>query len=125
MATSLPRISRIWSMDRVVSSRPFRRMLPVTMWPDGGSRRMIDMPVMDFPHPDSPTRPTVSPGSMVRETPSTACTVECRIRMCVRRSSTSSRLTTWVSESTRDVAFGSRGLRDSTCACLERGHSAQ
>ena len=31
-------------------------------------------PVVDFPQPDSPTRPSVSPSEMVKETPDTACT---------------------------------------------------
>ena len=31
-------------------------------------------PSVDLPHPDSPTRPTTSPGAIARSTPSTACT---------------------------------------------------
>ena len=31
-------------------------------------------PVVDFPQPDSPTSPRVSPAAMVNETPDTACT---------------------------------------------------
>ena len=33
-----------------------------------------DRPVVDLPHPDSPTRPSVSPAAMVKETPHTAWT---------------------------------------------------
>src|SRR5262249_8580274 len=43
--------------------------------PEVGSinRRMV-RPVVDLPHPDSPTSPSVSPGCMVNEMSSTACT---------------------------------------------------
>jgi hypothetical protein len=34
--------------------------------------RMIESEVTDFPHPDSPTMPTVSRGMTSNETPSTA-----------------------------------------------------
>ncbi len=47
----------------------------------GGSRRIIDDAVIDLPQPDSPTRPTVSPGSMLRLMPSTAFTT--RVRSCI------------------------------------------
>ena len=30
------------------------------------------LPMVDLPEPDSPTRPTVSPGAMLKLTPSTA-----------------------------------------------------
>src|SRR5260221_2888331 len=45
------------------------------------SRRIRVRPSVDFPQPDSPTRPSVSPFLMSRSTPSTACTcavVRCR-----------------------------------------------
>ena len=35
----------------------------------------IARPVVDLPQPDSPTRPSVSPGCSVNDTPDTACTV--------------------------------------------------
>src|SRR5699024_7713652 len=38
----------------------------------GFSKRMINLPVVDFPHPDSPTRPKVSPFLRASETSSTA-----------------------------------------------------
>ena len=44
-------------------SRPFKMIEPSV-----GSRiRMIALPKVDFPHPDSPTRPRVSPGSRSKE----------------------------------------------------------
>src|ERR1700726_1018025 len=39
-----------------------------------GSSCVISLPRVDLPHPDSPTRPTVSPGMMSKLTPSTAFT---------------------------------------------------
>ena len=40
----------------------------------GSSNRVITRPVVDFPHPDSPTSPSVSPGRIEKDTPSTALT---------------------------------------------------
>src|SRR5665648_273097 len=40
----------------------------------GSRRRMRHRPVVDLPHPDSPTRPSVSPARTANDTPSTACT---------------------------------------------------
>src|ERR1700730_15655610 len=51
---------------------------------------MIDIAVMLLPHPDSPTRPSVSPWSILSDTPSTARTSDLRCRLCVRRSLISS-----------------------------------
>ena len=49
----------------------------------GVSMRSTASPVVDLPEPLSPTRPSVSPRRMVKETPSTALTVATRrwIRM--------------------------------------------
>src|SRR5579885_2695066 len=44
----------------------------------GSSRRKMSRPSVDFPDPDSPTRPIVSPCSIPRLTPSTALTVSRR-----------------------------------------------
>ena len=41
-----------------------------------------------FPQPDSPTIPSVSPGAMSKETPSTAWIVPRRVQNWTRRSST-------------------------------------
>ena len=56
-----------WS-DRI--GWPSNRMEPETV-AAGGSRRSSASDVADLPEPDSPTRPTVWPGAMVKEIPST------------------------------------------------------
>ena len=40
----------------------------------GSTRRRIHLPSVDFPHPLSPTKPSVSPSLILKETPSTAFT---------------------------------------------------
>src|SRR5438309_6251884 len=49
-------------------SLPLKRTSPAV----GCTSRKIDRPRVDLPHPDSPTRPSVSPCLMSRSTPSTA-----------------------------------------------------
>ena len=49
---------------------------------------MMESPVVDLPHPDSPTTPTHSPSPTSKETPSTATTAPVRVRNSVRRLST-------------------------------------
>ena len=51
---------------------------------------MIDSAVTDLPQPDSPTIPSVWPGSIENEIPSTARTTPSRVKKCVFRSLTSS-----------------------------------
>src|SRR6266508_2922076 len=51
-------------------SRPSKTILP----PVGSSRRMMQRAIVDFPQPDSPTTPSVSPFRTVNVTPSTAFT---------------------------------------------------
>src|SRR5437899_1430677 len=46
----------------------------------GRSRHMISFARVDFPHPDSPTTPRVSPRCRSKETPSTACTAPMLLR---------------------------------------------
>ena len=53
-----------------VSSVPSKRTVPET----GGGSCITARPVVDLPHPDSPTSPSVSPGAMSRLTPDTAWT---------------------------------------------------
>src|SRR5256885_657792 len=48
--------------------------LNVTLPSVGSSSRITVRPRVDLPHPDSPTRPTVSPALISRSTPSTAWT---------------------------------------------------
>src|ERR1700694_1064903 len=51
-------------------SSPMNSIVPAV----GSRRRIMVRPSVDLPHPDSPTRPTVSPFLMSRSTPSTAWT---------------------------------------------------
>src|SRR5688572_21698350 len=67
-----PRTSRISRSDSVRRSRPSNMTRPPVMRPGGCSRRRIEKAVTDFPLPDSPTRPSVSPGAIWKLTPSTA-----------------------------------------------------
>src|SRR5580658_5945993 len=74
-------------------SRRFVRSFPLlilamssplmTMEPEvGGSSATIMRPVVVLPHPDSPTRPNVSPGRTSNDTSETACTAPtCRCRI--------------------------------------------
>ena len=62
------RISRMALLSSSVNSTPSKRTEPEVA---GMSCRM-QRPVVDFPQPDSPTRPRVSPAEMERETPDTA-----------------------------------------------------
>ena len=65
-----PRASR--ASDSVSSSRPLNVCVPPAMRPGGCTSRMIDSAVTDFPLPDSPTRPSVSPSPTSKLTSSTA-----------------------------------------------------
>lgn len=47
---------------------------------------MMEIPVVLFPHPDSPTIPKDSPWPTLSETPSTATTLPVRMWNSVRRS---------------------------------------
>jgi len=64
------RVFRSASPDRRVISLPSNRIAPAS----GSSRRIARRARVVFPHPDSPTSPSVLPGGTVRETPSTART---------------------------------------------------
>ena len=54
--------------DIVVMSWPCSLTVPAV----GGCRPRTALPIVDLPEPDSPTRPTVSPGAMSKLTPSMA-----------------------------------------------------
>src|SRR5580700_4822314 len=90
---SPPRTLRMSAFDSPTRSRPPSSTWPAVITPPGGSSRMIELPSIDFPQPDSPTRPSVSPSATSRLTPSTACTVEPRSRISACRSLISSTLT--------------------------------
>src|SRR5262249_54129016 len=64
---------------------------PAVIRPGRGSSRMMLRTVIDLPEPDSPTMPSVSPGSMWKSTPSTALTSPSLVGNCVLRPRTSSR----------------------------------
>ncbi len=64
------RVRRSSAPDSFDMSRPAN-----TTWPDfGGGNCMMALPVVDFPQPDSPTRPRVSPSFTSRLMFETACT---------------------------------------------------
>ena len=62
----------------VVTSSPSRRMSPVIFAVRGSSRSTL-IATVDFPEPDSPATPRVSPGLRVRSTPRTAGTSPPRV----------------------------------------------
>src|SRR5210317_653176 len=72
MAISLPRISRNSSALMVFRSRPLNLMVPPTTRPFTPKSCIIPKATVDLPHPDSPTKPTASPGWTVTEKSMTA-----------------------------------------------------
>src|SRR5262245_22484380 len=64
------RRARSARLSMAVTALSWKRTSPEV----GSMRRRIDRPVVDLPHPDSPTRPRVSPAMMSKVTSSTACT---------------------------------------------------
>src|SRR3954468_20802941 len=88
----LPRTARIWCSGSVRRFRPSNSTSPPAIRPGGeGMRRMIDRFVTDFPEPDSPTIPSVSPRATSKLTPSTARTVLSSSEKYVRSSFTDRR----------------------------------
>ena len=63
---------------------------PATILPGFGINRMNESAAVDLPHPDSPTKPTISPGPTSTLRPSTAATMPSWRKNCVLRSLTSS-----------------------------------
>src|SRR5438874_576783 len=91
IAMLLPRMPRTSSSSIFKMSWPSKTIWPFTILPGGcGMSRMSDSAVTDLPQPDSPTRPSVSPASRLKVTPSTARTTPSRVKNCVLRSWTSS-----------------------------------
>src|SRR5437660_6269132 len=66
------RCSRIALFERLARSRSRNNTCPDV----GSIKRRIARPRVDLPQPDSPTKPSVSPARMSRETPSTALTID-------------------------------------------------
>ena len=69
-AQAEPRRPLTIAQRRRMASRPPSFTCPRV----GSTRRSRALPVVDFPHPDSPTSPSVSPGATSNDTPSTART---------------------------------------------------
>src|ERR1700730_4392391 len=67
-----------------------------------GTSRMMALPKVDFPQPDSPTSPTVSPASRSKLTSSTARTVPRALWYSTQRLSTDS------SDMKRQLLFGGK-----------------
>src|SRR6476660_7079192 len=92
MAMRHPRIFLTSSGGSNRMSWPSKMISPETIFPGGlGTSRMIDRFVTDFPEPDSPTIPNVSPRFKRNEMPSTALTTPSSVSKYVRRSLTSRR----------------------------------
>ncbi len=72
--TVVPRSSLRRSSPAAVTSTPSISIVPPVSFAPRGSRPTSARRVTVFPEPDSPTRPSASPGSTSNETPSTACT---------------------------------------------------
>src|SRR5688572_12442866 len=67
-----PRTSRISRSPSCSRLPPSNRSSPLVIRPPGGSSRRIENAVIDLPLPDSPTRPSVSPGRIWKLTSFTA-----------------------------------------------------
>ena len=85
------RSGRSFRRDTCVMSSPFSRIVPSV----GSSSLITQFATVLLPLPDSPTRPSSSPGAIENETPSTACTVPLPPMRrpepkCLTRSTTSS-----------------------------------
>src|SRR6266498_4975009 len=72
-------------------SRPSNSAAPDSIRPLRASKPRMASDVTLFPHPDSPTMPSVSPAAMSNEMPLTACTVPRRVQKRTCRSSTERR----------------------------------
>src|SRR6185503_16322680 len=93
IAMRAPRMRRISSSLSFRRSVPSKKIRPPTMRPGGSTRPRIENPVTVLPQPDSPTRPSTSPGRTSKLTPSTARTTPARVKKWVLRSWTSRVLT--------------------------------
>src|SRR5687767_14175171 len=90
IAMRAPRTLRISFSGSWTRSEPSNRIRPPTTRPGGSTRPRIEKPVTVLPQPDSPTRPSTSPGRTSKLTPSTARTTPARVMKWVFRSWTSS-----------------------------------
>src|SRR4029077_19041483 len=83
-----PRTLRSSSSFSARRSVPSKTILPPTTRPGGSTRPRMEKPVTVLPQPDSPTRPSTSPGFTEKLTPSTALATPARVKKWVFRSST-------------------------------------
>src|SRR5436190_8957126 len=90
IAISLPRIWRSAESERPIRSRPSKSARPRVTLPLRARIPSSASEVTLFPQPDSPTSPSVSPGSIEKETPLTAWTGPRDVRKRTCRSSTAS-----------------------------------
>src|SRR4051794_14515078 len=90
MAMSPPRMARNSRWGRPTSSRPRRRIEPLTATLTSPSRPRTLIAVTVLPEPDSPTMLTISRAPMVNETESTARTGPASVRKVTLKSATSS-----------------------------------
>jgi hypothetical protein len=74
MANPPRRCTRTAAVSSSAMSTPSKRMLPPPMRAGGLESRVSANPRVDLPEPDSPTRPTNSPGWRSKETSLTAYT---------------------------------------------------
>ena len=88
IAMAPPRSRRIARSGSVVSSCPASLIEPPRWRSEGDRSRMIDSAVSDFPEPDSPARPRVSPGCSVKSTFSSTGRRPCGVRASMQRPST-------------------------------------
>ncbi len=79
MLIRLPRIFRISSVGSLSRSLPSNTTSPASVIPGDATSRMIERLVTLLPHPDSPTRPMISPRSTWKSMPSTARTTPSRV----------------------------------------------
>ena len=76
MAILLPRTFNISLSEYFITSIPSRKISPLRNFAGGSGRmRSMDLAMVVFPAPVSPTRPRVSPFFMSKETPLTAWTI--------------------------------------------------
>src|SRR5919201_1224568 len=88
IAISRPRMRRSARSLWRIRSAPSNTAVPDSTRPLRASRPRMASDVTLFPHPDSPTIPSVSPDAMSNEIPFTACTVPRRVQKRTWRLST-------------------------------------
>src|SRR6188768_774347 len=97
-------------------SRPSNRTVP----PVGSSRRMITRASVDFPQPDSPTIPSVSPRRTWSETPSSALTEATSCLNTIPSVIGKYFTTFWVSSRTSVMSPSGVRLQSDTCSRSRR-----